>query len=58
MKNKQCMKELGATVTCTIRVEMKTAQDKDAVTILMGNAWFSSVCTVVATANKSMEVIC
>ena len=38
MKNQAYMKELGVTAVCTIRAGENTIQDKDAVTVLMGDA--------------------
>ena len=57
MKNQAYMKELGATAAYTIRAGENTIQDKDAVTILMDNAWFGSVRAIVAAAKKNMETV-
>ena len=57
MKNQICTKELGATIACTIRAAENTAQDKDAVTLTMGDAQFSSAKVIIATTKKSKAII-
>ena len=52
------MKELGATVACTTISSESAAQDKETVTVLKSDAWFSSVYTIVAAASKNLEAIC
>ena len=57
MKDLLYYKELGTTAACTIRVAGGTIQDKEALTLLIGNLWTGSVKAAVAAATREYEAI-
>ena len=57
MKNQMYQSELGATAACTIRAGEGTTQDKEAISVLMGDAWFGSVKAAVEASKRNMEAV-
>ena len=57
MKTEQYFQQMGATAACTVCLGEGTIQNKDASTIIIGDAWFGSVRAAVEAADGGMQAM-